>query len=62
KGTQLGALAVAVGYALVYYILSMRLGKEFALSGVLPPAASAWVTTVLGSGFGLWLMRRAMRR
>lgn len=60
KGTQLGALGISVGYALVYYILSMRLGKELTFSSVIPPEIGAW--TVVGGGLivGLLLLRKAL--
>ncbi|MFN0009205.1 MAG: LptF/LptG family permease [Planctomycetota bacterium] len=62
KGTQLSALATAVGYALLYYLLSMRLSKQLALGAYLSPAVGAWAITAVGAVFGLWLMRKAMRR
>ncbi len=62
KGTQLGAMAIAVGYALLYYVLSMRLGKELAVSGALPPIIAAWMVTGVGSIAGVLLLRRALRR
>jgi lipopolysaccharide export LptBFGC system permease protein LptF len=62
RGTQLAALAVAVGYALVYYVLSLRLGKELAAFGVLPPELAAWSVNALGALAGLWLLWRAMRQ
>jgi len=62
RGTQLGALAVAAGYGILYYVLSMRLGKELGLSSSLPPWVGAWLMTVLGGGFSVELLRRALRR
>lgn len=62
KGTQLSALATAVGYALLYYLLSMRLSKQLALGQFLSPGVGAWAIWAVGAVFGLWLMRRAMRR
>jgi lipopolysaccharide export system permease protein len=62
KGTQLSALATAVGYALLYYLLSMRLSKGLALGHLLSPAAGAWAITIVGAGFGVWLMWKALRR
>jgi lipopolysaccharide export LptBFGC system permease protein LptF len=61
RGTQLGALAVAVGYALVYYILSMRFGRHLVANHVLPPVLGAWIVIVAGSLVGLVLMRKAIR-
>jgi len=62
RGTQLAALAVAVGYALGYYMLSMRLGKELVRLGALPPAVGAWATVSLGAVCGVVLLHRAMKR
>lgn len=62
RGTQLGALAVAAGYGIVYYVLSMRLGKELGLSSSLPPWFGAWLTTIVGGGIAVGLLRRALRR
>lgn len=62
RGTQLAALAVAVGYALGYYMLSMRLGKELVWLGALPPAVGAWATVSLGAVCGVVLLHRAMKR
>ena len=61
KGTQLSALATAVGYALLYYLLSMRLSKQLALGQFLSPAVGAWAISGVGALYGLWLMRRATR-
>ena len=62
RGTQLGALATSVGYALAYYVLSMRLGKALGESGALPPSVCAWATTGLGLVVGILLVRRAVQR
>ena len=62
RGTQLGALAAAVGYALLYYFLSMRLGKTLSGWGMVPPALAAWATTCIGSIAGLLLCWKAFRR
>jgi lipopolysaccharide export system permease protein len=62
RGTQLGALAAAVAYALLYYLLSIRLGKSLANWGTIPPALGAWATVSLGSAAGLWLCFKAFRR
>jgi lipopolysaccharide export LptBFGC system permease protein LptF len=58
----LGALAISVGYALAYYLLSMRLGKQLAMSQGLPPEVAAWSTTSLGFAVGAVLLRKATRR
>jgi lipopolysaccharide export LptBFGC system permease protein LptF len=62
RGTQLGALATAVGYALAYYILSMRLGKALGESGALPEWVGAWATTGIGLVAGVVLARKAVMR
>ena len=62
RGTQLGALSVAVGFGLVYYILSMRVGKELGNSGTYPPWLGAWITPILFSSASIVLLHKAMRR
>jgi lipopolysaccharide export system permease protein len=62
RGTQLGALAAGVGYALLYYLLSMRFGKTLGESGTIPEWVAAWSTTVLGALAGLFLLARAVVR
>ncbi len=62
RGTQLGALAVAAGYGILYYVFSMRLGKELGLDSNLPPWLGAWVATFVGGGVAAALLRKAMRR
>lgn len=62
SGTQLGALAAAVGYALLYYLLSMRMGKALSESGAVPEWVGAWSTTALFAAWGLFLARKAMFR
>lgn len=62
RGTQLSALAAAVGYALAYYLLSMRLGKTLAGWGAVHPAVAAWATTAVGALAGLLLCWKAFRK
>jgi len=62
RGTQLGALAVAAGYGILYYVFNMRLGKELGESSSLPPWVGAWLTTVVGGVVSVFLVRRAIRR
>lgn len=61
KGTQLGAISAAVGYALLYYLLSMRLSKELSTSQVIPPEFGAWFVVALGCLCGAFLLRKALR-
>lgn len=62
RGTQLGALAVSAGYGILYYVLNMRLGKELGQSSDLPPWLGAWLTTIVGGGIAIFLVRRALKR
>ena len=61
RGTQLGALAVSSGYALLVYVLNLRLSKDLG-RGPVPPALAAWTPTLLGFVASFFLLRRAMRR
>lgn len=61
RGTQLGALSVAIGYALLYYLLSMRLSKELAAGQVIPPVIGAWMVVSVGCLAGVFLLRKALR-
>ncbi len=61
RGTQLMALAVAVGYVLLYYLLSMRVGMLLAHAHVVPPGVAAWAVTVLGTVAGAILTWKALR-
>jgi len=60
SSTQLGAFSGAVGYAFLYYVLAMRLGKELALSGTLPAIVAAWATDAVFLGMGLVLFVRTL--
>jgi lipopolysaccharide export LptBFGC system permease protein LptF len=62
KGTQLGALSVAVGYALVYYVLAMRLSRELGTSHALPPLLAAWTVDIAGCAVGAWFLYKALRQ
>ena len=62
SGTQLGALAAATGYAFLYYILSMRVGRELAEVGLIPPGVAAWTVNALYLAVGLSLVRRQLWR
>ena len=61
RGSPLGGTASALGVALLYFVLSMRLGKPLGTSGVLIPEVAAWLTTALGALLGLVYLRRAWR-
>lgn len=62
RGTQLGALAIAAGYGILYYVLSMRVGKDLGLAESLPVWLGPWATTALGGVVAVVLLQRAIRR
>ena len=57
---QLVAIAAGVGYALVYYVLSMRLGHVLVENRVLPAELGAWVLPAIGILIGTELCRRGL--
>jgi lipopolysaccharide export system permease protein len=62
RGTLLAALATAVLYALVFYVLYIRASKELALHQAIPAVAAAWIVPALGAGLGAWMCWRVLRR
>lgn len=62
SGTRMSALAVAVGYALAYWVVSMRLGKQLSISGSLPVVVGAWGPVTLAALAGVVMTWRAFRR
>ena len=62
RGTQLGALAVAVGYGLLYYIFAVRLGRELGRSGAVEPWVGAWSVPAIGAVIAVVMLWRAMKR
>ena len=62
KGTQLGAMAVSVIYALLYYVFSMRIGRQLGDSGAVSPTVAAWTTPALAWIAAIITMRKALRR
>ncbi|MCY2961387.1 MAG: LptF/LptG family permease [Planctomycetota bacterium] len=62
RGNQLKGLAIAAGYALAFYLLHMRLGKQLADFNVLPPEPCAWTSIAIGLVAGVWACHRAFRR
>jgi lipopolysaccharide export LptBFGC system permease protein LptF len=62
RGNQLKGLAAAAGYALGFYVLHMRLGKQLADKEVFPPEPCAWAAIAIGTVAGVWLSWRAFRR
>jgi len=62
KGSQLAALAAAIGYALVYYIVSIRIGKLLYLNEVVPTWFAAFGASVVGALVGIVLLARAVRQ
>ena len=62
RGSGLGALAVAVGYGLLYYLLSLRLGQELSTHRAVPAWVGAWATDLFGYAAGCALLWRAFKR
>jgi lipopolysaccharide export LptBFGC system permease protein LptF len=62
RGSQLAAFAAAVGFALLYYVLSLRVGNVLGHLGRVPPWIAAWTTNIAGSAAGLWATWRTLRR
>lgn len=62
RGTQLAALAVSVAYAVLYWVLALRLGKELIFKQVIPPWVGTWGPLLVCAAGGFWLLRRAFRR
>lgn len=62
QGTRMAALAVAVGYAIAYWLLSLRLGKELHQAGILAPWLAAWGPVFVSALAGGVLCWRAFRR
>jgi lipopolysaccharide export LptBFGC system permease protein LptF len=61
RGTQLGALACAVGYALLYFLLTLHFGRGLANAGVIAPWICAWATPVIGGVIGSYLTWKVAR-
>lgn len=62
SGTQLGAMTGAIGFAFVYYMLSLELGKELAQLGLIAPEVAAWATNAIFLVLGAALARRVLWR
>ncbi|MDZ4774088.1 MAG: LptF/LptG family permease [Planctomycetota bacterium] len=60
RGAQLLPLAIAVGYALIYYVLSMRLGPILSEGRAIAPELAAWAVVILGLVAGVFLTRKAL--
>ena len=56
---NMAALAVAVGYALAYWMISLRVGKELAISGDVPAELGAWSAVIITGTVGVILTRKA---
>ena len=62
SSTQLGAFTGAVGYAFLYYVLAMRLGKVLAETGAVAPVVAAWATNAIFLVVGVVFFVRALWR
>ena len=62
KGTRLGAMSASVGVAFVYYIGSLRLGKQLAEVAGVQPDLAVWSTNAVGVFVGLILTWRSLKR
>ncbi len=62
RGTQLGAMAICSGYAILHHLLQMRIAKDLGATGTWPPAVAAWSPIALGLFASLILLRKALRR
>lgn len=62
KGTQLGALAICMGYSLLHYLLQMQVAKDLGSRGKIDPILAAWSPVLVGAIGALWLCRKALRR
>jgi lipopolysaccharide export LptBFGC system permease protein LptF len=62
SSTQLGAFTGAVGYAFLYYVLAMRLGKVLAATGAIGAVWAAWATNGLFLAVGVFFCVRALWR
>ncbi len=57
---QLLAIAVGVGYALVYYVLAMRLGHVLVDRNILSPDLGAWILPMIGLLVGAAVCQRGL--
>lgn len=62
SSTQLGALASAVGFCFLYFVIVIRFGKGAAYSGSLHPVLAAWLANGLAALAGLAFVRKVLWR
>lgn len=62
RGNQLLPQAVAVGLALLYYVLFMQATRQLARHEWVPERAAAWAVTLTFLLLGAWWTRGALRR
>ena len=62
KGTQLAAMTTGVGVAFIYYIASLRMGKQIIQMSDISPLVAVWSTNGIGAVIGLVLTWRIVRR
>jgi lipopolysaccharide export system permease protein len=62
KGTQLAAMTAGVGISFVYYVASLRMGKQLIDIADVAPEYAVWSTNLIGLACGLVLTWRVVRR
>jgi lipopolysaccharide export LptBFGC system permease protein LptF len=62
RGTQLGAMTVAVAYVLLHHVLTMKVGKTLGLTEGVPVWLGAWGTSIAGLLVAIVMIRRALMR
>ena len=62
RGSLLTAMAVSVGFGLVYYVCNMELGGKLGHNPNLAPWVGAWVTNAGASVIAALFLRKAIRR
>ena len=62
KGTRLAAMTAGVGVAFVYYVASLRMGKQIIEISDISPFLAVWSTNGIGVFIGAVLSYRIVRR
>jgi lipopolysaccharide export LptBFGC system permease protein LptF len=62
NGNQLAALAVAIGYGLIYFVFSVQLGRDLGRGGTVAPWIGAWAVPIVGMVVAVVSLQRSMKR